>query len=138
MPWGDGTGPWGQGPMTGRGLGYCAGYPHPGFVVPGPGFGRGFGRGWGRGFGRGRGFRWRRFWRYPLYPVGYPVRPFYSAYRYSLNPAYPIEPTTVEPIRLTREEQKKILEEEKKELELDIKAIQEEIKGIERRLKELK
>ena len=24
MPFGDGTGPWGEGPMTGRGLGPCA------------------------------------------------------------------------------------------------------------------
>ena len=81
MPWGDGTGPWGLGPRTGRGFGYCAGYPHPGFVVPFPRggrwfwWGRGFwGRGFGRGFwGRGRGFRrafhWLPFhrYRYPMY-----------------------------------------------------------------------
>jgi len=107
MPRGDGTGPMGQGPMTGRGLGYCAGYPQPGFMHPS--FGRGFGRGWGRGFGRGRGFRWRRFYRYP-----------------------------VEPIRLTKDEQRKILEEEKKELELEVKAIHEEMEAIQKKLKELK
>ncbi len=75
MPWGDGTGPWGLGPRTGRGFGYCAGYPHPGFVVPFPRGGRWFwGRGFGRGFwGRGRGFRrafhWLPFhrYRYPMY-----------------------------------------------------------------------
>ncbi len=60
MPYGDRTGPWGRGPMTGRRAGYCAGYPYPGFAnpyVPRGGRGRGFGRGrgWGRGFGRGRG-----------------------------------------------------------------------------------
>ena len=121
MPRGDETGPLGQGPMTGRGLGYCAGYPHPGFIYPG--FGRGFGRGWDRGIGRG--FRWRRFCRYPVIPA-YPAEPVYSA-------EYPLEP-----IRLTNEEQKKILEEEKKELELDIKAIHEEIEAIEKKLKELK
>jgi len=72
MPWGDGTGPWGLGPRTGRGFGYCAGYPHPGFVVPFPRGGRWFW--WGRGFwGRGRGFRrafhWLPFhrYRYPMY-----------------------------------------------------------------------
>lgn len=72
MPWGDGTGPWGLGPRTGRGFGYCAGYPHPGFVVPFPRGGRWFW--WGRGFwGRGRGFRrafhWLLFhrYRYPMY-----------------------------------------------------------------------
>jgi hypothetical protein len=43
MPRGDGTGPWGQGSMTGRGLGYCSGYERPGFMTPGPGMG--FGRG---------------------------------------------------------------------------------------------
>jgi len=54
MPRGDKTGPAGQGSMTGRGMGYCAGYGVPGFMNSDFGFGRGFGRGWGRGFG------WRR------------------------------------------------------------------------------
>ncbi len=50
MPGGDRTGPMGMGPMTGRGAGYCAGYPNPGFANgPGRGFGFGGGRGWGRG-----------------------------------------------------------------------------------------
>jgi hypothetical protein len=51
MAQGDKTGPMGQGPMTGRGLGYCAGYDSPGFTR---GFGGGGGRGQGRGFGGGR------------------------------------------------------------------------------------
>ena len=48
MPAGDGTGPRGMGPMTGRGAGYCAGYGAPGYVnaVSGRGFGMGRGRGW--------------------------------------------------------------------------------------------
>lgn len=50
MPRGDGTGPMGMGPMTGRGAGYCAGYTVPGYANPGCGFGRGYGR--GRGFGK--------------------------------------------------------------------------------------
>ena len=46
MPFRDGTGPIGQGPMTGRGLGPCGG---------------------GMGYGRGRG--WRRWGYYPpVYP----------------------------------------------------------------------
>ena len=53
MPRGDGTGPNGEGPMTGKGLGYCAGFNMPGFMNCG------FGRGFGRGMGRGRGFAWR-------------------------------------------------------------------------------
>jgi len=57
MPRGDGTGPAGAGPMTGRAAGFCAGYPVPGYANPVGG--RGYG-GWGRGFGwgRGRGFGW--------------------------------------------------------------------------------
>lgn len=35
MPRGDGTGPAGQGPMTGRAAGYCAGYNSPGYANPG-------------------------------------------------------------------------------------------------------
>lgn len=62
MPGYDGTGPRGMGPMTGRGLGYCA--------VPGAARGFGVGRGgwfrrpfgafgWGRGAGIGRvGYGW--------------------------------------------------------------------------------
>jgi len=34
MPWGDGTGPLGLGPMTGRAAGFCAGYPVPGYMNP--------------------------------------------------------------------------------------------------------
>ncbi len=52
MPFGDGTGPSGMGPMTGRGMGYCAGYVQPGYASGGA-----FGGGFGRGRGRGRGFR---------------------------------------------------------------------------------
>lgn len=63
MPRGDRTGPLGEGPMTGRQLGYGAGYDSPGYTKgPGMGIGRGF---FGRGrnlFGRGRGqgFFWTR------------------------------------------------------------------------------
>jgi len=53
MPGGDGTGPGGMGPMTGRAAGYCAGYSVPGYMNPIGG--RGYG-GWGRG-GGGRGRR---------------------------------------------------------------------------------
>ncbi len=65
MPAGDRTGPQGQGPLTGRGMGDCkppyqkvdspteggtSSTPPP---APRPGYGSGMGR--GRGFGRGRG-----------------------------------------------------------------------------------
>ena len=55
MPRGDGTGPGGMGPMTGRSAGYCAGYNVPGFMNPyGGRMGGGFGWGRGRGLGLGR------------------------------------------------------------------------------------
>jgi len=44
MPQGNGTGPAGQGSMTGRGMGFCAGLNAPGFMNGGFGRGRGFGR----------------------------------------------------------------------------------------------
>jgi hypothetical protein len=61
MPGGDGTGPMGMGPKTGRAAGYCAGYEMPGYMNPIPG--RGF-WGWG-GWGRG--------WRHGYYAAGVPA-----------------------------------------------------------------
>ena len=129
MPFGDGTGPMGYGPMSGRGVGYCAGFNMPGFAnpMPGRGFGRGRGFGWRRGFrggfGFGRGFGW-----------GFvPVDP-YEAYPYR-EPVYPqpVAPQTPygEPVSLSKEEQRKILEDE-------IVALEEELKAIKRKLNELK
>lgn len=70
MPAGDGTGPLGLGPRTGRAAGYCAGFPSPGFMNPlGGRLGLGLGR--GRGMGRGFGFRaygYRRFFNLPYSP----------------------------------------------------------------------
>ncbi len=60
MPRGDGTGPMGMGPKTGRAAGFCAGFGMPGYMnqVPGRGFGMGVGRGrGGAGCGGGRGWR---------------------------------------------------------------------------------
>ncbi len=77
MPGGDRRGPLGYGPMTGRGMGFCAGYDRGGFA--GYGQGRGFGmRGGGPGFhrgnfgryGRGRGYRNRFFNAAPAMPYG--------------------------------------------------------------------
>ena len=60
MPRGDRTGPEGMGRMTGRSMGFCAGYPNPGYLnnMTGGAFGRRGGRGFGRGLGFG--FRERR------------------------------------------------------------------------------
>jgi len=95
MPGGDGTGPGGMGPMTGRAAGYCAGYPVPGFANPIPGRGMGFGgfrAGWGRGFGFGRGlglgFRggrgrsgyWAAPYAAPAYPYAGAIAPYAAPY----------------------------------------------------------
>ena len=128
MPWGDGTGPRGFGPMTGRGAGYCAGYDVPGYMnpVPGGGFsgrgaGRGFGRGMGRGFGRrmGRGFGWRA-----QFAPAVPVQPGYG---------YPVQPA-----RLTRQSETEMLKSELDAIHEELKGIEAEKLGIEKRLKELK
>ena len=110
MPRGDRTGPAGFGPMTGRGLGYCAGYGQPGFMAPGFGGGRGWGRGWGRGYGRG--FGWGRFGGYG---------PYYEPYPPYSQPYY--QPTK---------------KEEKEMLEDDVTDLEEELKAIKARLSELK
>jgi hypothetical protein len=81
MPAGDGTGPRGMGPMTGRGAGYCAGYGAPGYANPMPG--RGFGMGWGRGRGGGGG----RGWRNMYYATGLP-----GWARYGYAPAWGAPP----------------------------------------------
>jgi hypothetical protein len=76
MPRGDGTGPGGMGPMTGRAGGYCAGYPVPGFMNPYGG--RGMGMAWGRGGGWGMGMAWRRGWGrgWGAGPAGYAPAPY--------------------------------------------------------------
>lgn len=65
MPGRNQTGPAGQGPMTGRGMGVCGGNAGNGQNAgtdgtvgngAGRGFSGGFGRGRGNGAGRGRGF----------------------------------------------------------------------------------
>ena len=58
MPRGNRMGPDGMGPMSGRGLGYCADYNRPGFANDFPRCGAGFGRGYNRFSGRGLG--WNR------------------------------------------------------------------------------
>lgn len=73
MPARDQSGPQGEGPMSGRGMGKCTGYPDSWL----PGQGMGFGR-W-HAFGRGRGYRNRFFARpYPgrmgMYPTAGPMQ----------------------------------------------------------------
>ena len=126
MPAGNKTGPLGYGPMTGRGLGYCAGYRFPGFTkgMPRGGMGYGLGRrgGLGRGHGFGRGFG-RRF--YPDSPYDYPV---YSREPYPGHYCPPYEAS------ISPEQQK---EDEKAYLENVINNMEEDIKAMQERLQEL-
>ena len=113
MPGGDGTGPWGYGSRTGRGLGYCAGYGAPGSMNPYfPAWGR------GRGFG-GRGRRW--WWRGN---AGYPYPPAPRNIPYSW-PRYGAGYGSPSP------------EEERTYLEGLASSLEEELKGIKERLKAL-
>ena len=81
MPGFDGTGPRGEGPMTGGARGYC----NPGYAGYGTAYGRGYGRGrgfragFGPGFGRGRGYGRGPGWRGTYFPVGGFYGPAYSA-----------------------------------------------------------
>lgn len=121
MPWGDRTGPWGVGPRTGWRLGYCSGYPMPGFANPNnPRGGRwGFaGRGWGRGFGRGGGLG-RGRWGY-----GYPSAPA----RYLSYPAH--GPYYSEPYQPTAEQEKSCLEQLGKSLEEQLGEVKERLKEL--------
>jgi hypothetical protein len=113
MPYGDGTGPFGHGPRTGRGAGFCGGYNSPGFMnsaVPREGLGRRSFGGWGNYGGRGL----------------YRRRSYYDPYHGDTD----ITPPKTEVANLTKDEQKRILEEELKEVE-------KEREGIEKKLKEL-
>ncbi|MEJ5227047.1 DUF5320 domain-containing protein [Thermodesulfovibrio sp.] len=63
MPGFDRTGPFGQGPMTGRGMGYCGGASR--YMNSASGIRFGFGRGFRCLGGFRRRFRW--LWRMPFF-----------------------------------------------------------------------
>ena len=78
MARGNGMGPMGAGPMTGRSAGFCAGNATPGFANPVGGRGLGLGMGRGRGFaagGRGGGFGFRNCYN----ATGIPTLPSWQA-----------------------------------------------------------
>jgi len=117
MPGGDGTGPAGMGPMTGRAAGYCAGYPVPGFMNPVPG--RGFG-GWGRGRGN-----WPYAAGLPVQPRGVIGSPAFMGSSPSPFPyASPFAPT------MTREQELDVLKGQAEYFE-------DALEGINKRIKEL-
>jgi len=63
MPGGDRTGPLGEGPKTGKGLGFCTGNEYPGYLNMHPTRGARFGRRFRRGYGYGAGFGFRHGYR---------------------------------------------------------------------------
>jgi len=121
MPFGDGTGPQGLGPMTGRGAGYCAGFPYPGCMNPY--FGRGY-FGWGRGwFGPGRGWRnWARITGLPGWwraQVGLPA----FGRRWSFWPSVP---------EISADQEKELLSEELENLKEEMRAIKQRLRDLDK------
>ncbi|MGM0441965.1 MAG: DUF5320 domain-containing protein [Elusimicrobiota bacterium] len=115
MPLGDGTGPAGYGPMTGRGAGYCAGYSVPGYMNPVGG--RGY-YGYGAGY-RGGGFRGRGFGRRGWYA---PVQTAWSGVAPSVPVNYGTYPVQEED---ALEQQKEYLEQELKNIEDRLESLEE-------------
>jgi len=131
MPRGDGTGPAGMGPMTGRAAGYCAGYSVPGYANPVGGRFFGAGRSFfGSRGGRGRGYRnwynatglpgWQRYnMGMPAWGGVYapPVNPYVNPYS---GPA------------ATPDEEKEMLKEQAEFLKQQIDDIQERMVELEK------
>ena len=106
MPRVEGTGPMGMGPMTGRGMGYCAGYVVPRYA--------------NRGFGRGRGRGFRRI--YDM--TGLPGWAHDGAYSYGFMPNdFPATAPEVD--------EKEVLQNQAVFLEKQLKGIRERLKGFE-------
>jgi len=142
MPGGNGTGPLGMGPMTGRAAGSCAGYPMPGYANPIPGrgwfgFGRGGGRGW---FGRGRGWRhW--YWATGLpgwarYGMGLPAWGGWQAYPYYGapygHPYYGTPYGSPYAPEMTPQQEADMLKEQAKAIQEELQSINERISTLEK------
>lgn len=107
MPRGERSGPLGTGPMTGKGMGYCAGFPTPGFMNP--------------GF-CGRGMRW--FWRMGPYCAPPRLGYFYP----------PCFPFGMDPER-AKEAELEFLKREAEDLEMALTEIKRRIEELEKREK---
>jgi hypothetical protein len=114
MPGFDGTGPWGGGPMTGGGRGYCAaplrGRPRYGL---------------GGGFGRSRGWR-HRFWATGVPGWAWPAARYAQwrgPYTYS---------------SVTPEEELKIMQEEAQYLETELQQIRRDMEELKKEKPEKK
>jgi hypothetical protein len=118
MPRGDRTGPAGMGSMTGRGMGYCAGYGAPGYATPAPGFGLGWGRGRGWWGGGGRG------WRHQYYATGQP-----RWARYGYPPFWGYAPYPQPP---SAEEETEFLKNQAEALRRELEAITQRLEDLEK------
>jgi hypothetical protein len=110
MPGGDGTGPAGLGPMTGRAAGYCAGSAAPGFIsARGP---------WSGGWGRRNWFYATGLTGWQRAAYGYPGVPYGMPYGapFALTP--------------TREQELNVLKGQAEDLE-------DTLNGIKKRIEEL-
>lgn len=95
MPRGDRTGPMGMGPMTGRAMGFCAGYGMPGCANPG--LGRSFG-------GGGHG------WRHWFYATGLPGWMRFGGYAAPYRYPAPYQETSPEMEKLALKNQAESLQ----------------------------
>lgn len=124
MPFGNGAGPAGMGPMTGRAAGFCADYGVPGYMnpIPGAGFRPYGGRGW-FGRGHGRGFRnW--YWATGLTGGQRAAMGLPGAHGFA-GPVSPFQPSAEQELAALRD-QVKFMEE-------GIKQAQERIQELEQR-----
>lgn len=128
MPGGDGTGPAGFGPMTGRAAGYCVGYHVPGYMNPIPG--RGY-WGWGRGGGQGY-----RNWYYATGLPGWTrVGMGYPAWRTVPAAGYP-HPYTPYGAPITREQEIDALKGQAEYFEDALDGIKKRIEELEKKKRE--
>ncbi len=125
MPAGDGTGPLGMGPMTGRRAGYCAGYGMPGYANPAvPRMGMGWRCGWGGGRGRGGGYRWRHWY----HATGVP-----GWARYGAPPAWAVPPVAPYAGPPTPEQEVAFLRNQAEWLKEQLEAIEKRITELEQK-----
>lgn len=121
MPGGDGTGPAGAGPMTGRGAGFCAGYPVPGYMNPVGGRGYYGGGAWGRG----RGYRhWYHATGAPGWMRAARGLPAWGGYGYP----YPLPPLPT----LTPQQEMEMLKAGAQGLERDLSEIRKRMEELEK------
>lgn len=110
MPRGDGTGPMGMGPMTGRAAGFCAGRNMPGYMNPSG----------GRAFGGARG---GRGWRHMYHATGLPGRA-----RFGVGPAYGFPPAP----EWTKEQEMETLRAQAQSMEEALESVKQRLQELEK------